>query len=77
MEEGQGTEKTDTESDEEPEVLASDSAEADDESIPEIIPEVQLESSKEPEKAPVKKIDFEITNPDDLDIDDKGQLGLF
>ena len=26
---------------------------------------------------PVKKIDFEITNPDDLDIDDKGQLGLF
>ncbi|RFZ85986.1 DNA gyrase/topoisomerase IV subunit A [Mucilaginibacter terrenus] len=24
-----------------------------------------------------KKIDFEITNPDDLDIDDKGQLGLF
>lgn len=42
----------------------------------EIIPEVQAESSKEPEK-PVKKIDFEITNPDDLDIDDKGQLGLF
>jgi len=40
------------------------------------IPEVQAESSKEPEK-PVKKIDFEITNPDDLDIDDKGQLGLF
>ena len=26
---------------------------------------------------PIKKIDFEITNPDDLDIDDKGQLGLF
>jgi topoisomerase-4 subunit A len=26
---------------------------------------------------PAKKIDFEITNPDDLDIDDKGQLGLF
>jgi topoisomerase-4 subunit A len=24
-----------------------------------------------------KKIDFEITNPDDIDIDDKGQLGLF
>jgi topoisomerase-4 subunit A len=30
----------------------------------------------EPKPAP-KKIDFEITNPDDLDIDDKGQLGLF
>jgi topoisomerase-4 subunit A len=26
---------------------------------------------------PPKKIDFEITNPDDIDIDDKGQLGLF
>ena len=23
------------------------------------------------------KIDFEITNPDDIDMDDKGQLGLF
>ncbi|MRX48288.1 DNA gyrase/topoisomerase IV subunit A [Pedobacter puniceum] len=35
---------------------------------------------KQPEKVevkPVKKIDFEITNPDDIDIDDKGQLGLF
>jgi len=31
----------------------------------------------EPEVKPAKKIDFEITNPDDLDIDDNGQLGLF
>jgi len=31
----------------------------------------------EPTPPPAKKIDFEITNPDDLDIDDKGQLGLF
>jgi topoisomerase-4 subunit A len=30
-----------------------------------------------PEVKPVKKIDFEITNPDELDIDDNGQLGLF
>ncbi len=30
----------------------------------------------EPAKPP-KKIDLEITNPDDVDIDDKGQLGLF
>lgn len=30
-----------------------------------------------PESPPKKKIDFEITNPDDIDIDDKGQLGLF
>jgi topoisomerase-4 subunit A len=29
------------------------------------------------EETPAKKIDFEITNPDDIDIDDKGQLGLF
>jgi topoisomerase-4 subunit A len=29
------------------------------------------------EEPPVKKIDFEITNPDDIDMDDKGQLGLF
>ncbi len=29
------------------------------------------------EPKPVKKIDFEITNPDDIEIDDKGQLGLF
>lgn len=65
------TESTDPESEEEP-----DSDEADN-SAPEIIPEVQLESSKEPETGPARKIDFEITNPDDLDIDDKGQLGLF
>ncbi|HEY9197692.1 MAG TPA: DNA gyrase/topoisomerase IV subunit A [Mucilaginibacter sp.] len=35
---------------------------------------------KAPEEKPVqspKKIDFEITNPDDIEIDDKGQLGLF
>lgn len=55
----------------------SDKDETEDESAPEIIPEVQLESSKEPETKPAKKIDFEITNPDDLDIDDKGQFGLF
>ncbi|WP_442795711.1 DNA gyrase/topoisomerase IV subunit A [Pelobium manganitolerans] len=26
---------------------------------------------------PAKKVDFEITNPDDIKLDDKGQLGLF
>ena len=46
------------------------------EAAPERVLEVQDESVKEPEK-PVKKIDFEITNPDDLEIDDKGQIGLF
>ncbi|HVS92627.1 MAG TPA: hypothetical protein VHE59_11370, partial [Mucilaginibacter sp.] len=37
-----------------------------------------VESSKgKSVESPPKKIDFEITNPDDIDIDDKGQLGLF
>ena len=40
------------------------------------IPNLYEEPVKE-EIKPAKKIDFEITNPDDLDIDDKGQLGLF
>ncbi|MBC8054422.1 MAG: DNA gyrase/topoisomerase IV subunit A [Sphingobacteriaceae bacterium] len=31
----------------------------------------------EEEKPKPKKVDFEITNPDDIEIDDKGQLGLF
>jgi topoisomerase-4 subunit A len=34
-------------------------------------------SIEKPVDSPPKKIDFEITNPDDIDIDDKGQLGLF
>ncbi|MES3018094.1 MAG: DNA gyrase/topoisomerase IV subunit A [Bacteroidota bacterium] len=37
----------------------------------------QPESAKEDDPKPPKKVDFEITNPEDLDIDDKGQLGLF
>ncbi|HWZ16289.1 MAG TPA: DNA gyrase/topoisomerase IV subunit A [Mucilaginibacter sp.] len=28
-------------------------------------------------ESPHKNVDFEITNPDDIEIDDKGQLGLF
>jgi topoisomerase-4 subunit A len=35
------------------------------------------ESPEQPVNPPSKKIDFEITNPDDIDIDDQGQLGLF
>ena len=30
-----------------------------------------------PAKPAIKKVDFEITNPGDIDIDEKGQLGLF
>jgi topoisomerase-4 subunit A len=39
-------------------------------------PEVEVAEPAEDSKPP-KKVDFEITNPDDIDIDDKGQLGLF
>jgi topoisomerase-4 subunit A len=35
------------------------------------------ESVDSQEEHPHKKIDFEITNPDDIDMDDTGQLGLF
>jgi topoisomerase-4 subunit A len=39
--------------------------------------EESVKSQPESVESPKKKIDFEITNPDDIDIDDKGQLGLF
>lgn len=39
--------------------------------------EVKNNTNATEEAKPAKKIDFEITNPDDVDIDDKGQLGLF
>ena len=43
---------------------------------------MKKENSKVKEKPkavekPAKKVDFEITNPNDIEIDDKGQLGLF
>ncbi|WP_118193285.1 DNA gyrase/topoisomerase IV subunit A [Albibacterium indicum] len=34
-------------------------------------------TKEEPEKKATRKIDLEITNPDDIDMDDKGQMGLF
>ena len=40
-------------------------------------PEQSEESSQKSVESQPKKIDFEITNPDDIDMDDKGQLGLF
>ncbi len=39
--------------------------------------EKSMESPIEAAESPSKKVDFEITNPDDIEIDDKGQLGLF
>ncbi|ETZ23938.1 DNA gyrase/topoisomerase IV subunit A [Pedobacter sp. V48] len=35
------------------------------------------ETKKDERDVPAKEIKFEITNPDDIEIDDKGQLGLF
>jgi topoisomerase-4 subunit A len=40
-------------------------------------PPVAVKAPEPTQATPPKKIDFEITNPDDIDIDDKGQLGLF
>lgn len=39
-------------------------------------PVAQHPATSDQPKAP-RKIDFEITNPDDVEIDDKGQIGLF
>jgi len=65
--------------DAEPEEIAEEEAllpEADDtEEISE--PEAAEPVADTPINPPAKKIDFEITNPDDIDIDDKGQIGLF
>lgn len=48
------------------------------ETVPASAPQatIPVEPVPEPEK-PAKDIGFEITNPDDVEIDDKGQLGLF
>jgi topoisomerase-4 subunit A len=37
----------------------------------------KVEDKPAAEEKPAKAVDFEITNPDDIDMDDKGQLGLF
>jgi topoisomerase-4 subunit A len=56
--------------------------EPDDKPVPPT-PKASVEAKEEksvqspPQSVQSKKIDFEITNPDDIDIDDKGQLGLF
>ncbi len=47
------------------------------ENTPTDFAEKSEKTTDEPAEAQPKKIDFEITNPDDIDIDDKGQLGLF
>lgn len=81
-----------TETTDESENETTDPVEDDTSELPETIEEQPIKSKKdepaEPSaksvespdqsvKSPPKKIDFEITNPDDIDIDDQGQLGLF
>lgn len=44
---------------------------------PEKSEDQSVESTQKSVESQHKKVDFEITNPDDIDIDDKGQLGLF
>ncbi|WP_025145939.1 DNA gyrase/topoisomerase IV subunit A [Pedobacter jeongneungensis] len=44
---------------------------------PKLQPEQVKKEDAKAEEKPAKKIDLEITNPDDIDMDDKGQLGLF
>ncbi|HEY0056711.1 MAG TPA: DNA gyrase/topoisomerase IV subunit A [Pedobacter sp.] len=60
----------------EKEVTGADNTEADDVSESKTKTETQSEERAEKPK-PAKKVDFEITNPDDIEIDEKGQLGLF
>ena len=61
----------------EEEIITEEEASEETPNIPSVeSPETESVESPNPE-SPHKKIDFEITNPDDLDIDDKGQIGLF
>ncbi len=61
--------------DEEPVQTNLEKEELKEEPEPPLIKPEKINEEEEPK--PAKKIDFEITNPDDVDIDDKGQLGLF
>ncbi|MGZ3765333.1 MAG: DNA gyrase/topoisomerase IV subunit A, partial [Mucilaginibacter sp.] len=70
-------ESPDTEEPVEPIAESEDESEESIEKSEEPAGSVPEESPQQPEQPPIKKIDFEITNPDDIDIDDKGQLGLF
>jgi len=65
--------KTDDDDDTDGDVEAGND-EPDDKPVPPA-PTESVESP--PQSVQSKKVDFEITNPDDIDIDDKGQLGLF
>ncbi|MGF7076165.1 DNA gyrase/topoisomerase IV subunit A [Mucilaginibacter sp. R-33] len=72
----QETEAADTNTNEEDTLTSTDSNEDEPVASQKESSDEPTEQLEEPPKPP-KKIDFEITNPDDIDIDDQGQLGLF
>lgn len=73
------TEPEQLKSTEEPKITANSPEETPAEVKPDVVQPLANEPAKqeEPPKEVHKKVDFEITNPDDIEIDDKGQLGLF
>jgi len=64
-----------TEAEEQPEETSPKPAEAKPESPKPA--EQSAESDQKSVESQHKKVDFEITNPDDIEMDDNGQLGLF
>jgi len=72
----QETEAAETNTNEEDTLTSTDSNEDEPVASQKESSDEPTEQLEEPPKPP-KKIDFEITNPDDIDIDDQGQLGLF
>ena len=58
-------------------VIEEHESEVEDEQVSESSAESSQDESAKPVEPPHKKVDFEITNPDDIDIDDGGQLDLF
>ncbi|WPU98276.1 DNA gyrase/topoisomerase IV subunit A [Mucilaginibacter sp. cycad4] len=75
------TEETETEGPDREELQPTEAADDVDEAPQKDQPEQSSTASEksqdQPVPPPAKKIDFEITNPDDIDIDNQGQLGLF
>lgn len=69
-------ETTETDTTEEP-VPASITANEDEPIVSPGDEQAEPPDHSEESPKPPKKIDFEITNPDDIDMDDQGQLGLF
>ncbi|MFS2189584.1 DNA gyrase/topoisomerase IV subunit A [Mucilaginibacter sp. Mucisp84] len=72
----QATETAETDINEEATLASTDTNEDEPVVSQEDGPATPANQSEESPKPP-KKIDFEITNPDDIDMDDQGQLGLF